>query len=258
MLLNALGHRIKLKGKISEIKPKQIQEILDSLKDSKDYEMISELGLRSMQKAIYSTENLGHFGLASKCYCHFTSPIRRYPDDTVHRVLKKIIHGVEMSGHDLIDLEKQLAREAEHSSLKERNAIECERDVEDMKMAEYMQNHIGEIFEAKVASVVPSGMYVRLTNRIEGRVHVGSLKGDYYIVDEVSQSLFGKRSGKRSRNDSGLNEKISGAKSLRFLFEQTKKRVSILYGNLRKHKNEYTSPYPPARQGSVSAHAHFL
>lgn len=199
MLLNALGHRIKLKGKISEIKPKQIQEILDSLKDSKDYEMISELGLRSMQKAVYSTENLGHFGLASKCYCHFTSPIRRYPDDTVHRVLKKIIHGVEMSGHDLIDLEKQLAREAEHSSLKERNAIECERDVEDMKMAEYMQNHIGEIFEAKVASVVPSGMYVRLTNRIEGRVHVGSLKGDYYIVDEVSQSLFGKRSGKRYR-----------------------------------------------------------
>ena len=104
-----------------------------------------------------------------------------------------------MTGRDLIDLEKQLAREAEHSSLKERNAIECERDVEDMKMAEYMQNHIGEVFEAKVASVVPSGMYVRLTNRIEGRVHVGSLKGDYYIVDEVSQSLFGKRSGKRYR-----------------------------------------------------------
>lgn len=199
MLLNALGHRIKIKGKISEIKPKQVQEILDGLKDSKDYEMVSELGLRSMQKAIYSTENLGHFGLASKCYCHFTSPIRRYPDDTVHRVLKKIIHGVEMTGSDLIDLEKQLSREAEHSSLKERNAIECERDVEDMKMAEYMQNHIGEVFEAKVASIVPSGMFVRLNNRVEGRVHVGSLKGDYYIVDDVGQSLVGKRSGKRYR-----------------------------------------------------------
>lgn len=199
MLLNALGHRIKIKGKISEIKPKQMQEILDSLKNSKDYEMVSELGLRSMQKAIYSTENLGHFGLASKCYCHFTSPIRRYPDDTVHRVLKKIIHGVEMSGRDLIELEKQLSREAEHSSLKERNAIECERDVESMKMAEYMLSHIGEIFEAKVAGVVPSGMFVRLTNRVEGRVHVGSLKGDYYIVDEVSQSIVGKRSGKRYR-----------------------------------------------------------
>lgn len=205
MLLNALGHRIKVKGKISEIKPKQLQEILDSLKDSKDYEMVSELGLRSMQKAIYSTENLGHFGLASKCYCHFTSPIRRYPDDTVHRILKKIIHGVDMSSRDLIDLEKQLSREAEHSSLKERNAIECERDVESMKMAEYMLSHIGEVFDAKVAGVVSSGMFVRLTNRVEGRVHVGSLKGDYYIVDEVGQSIVGKRSGKRYR----LGDKIT-------------------------------------------------
>ena len=199
MLLKSLGHNVKIKGKITEIKPKQIQEILDSLRDSKDYEMLSELGLRSMQKAIYSTENLGHFGLASKCYCHFTSPIRRYPDDTVHRVLKMILHGNELSGRDLIDLEKKLDREAAHSSLKERNAVECERDVEDMKMAEYMLNHIGEVFKGKVSSVVPSGMYVRLENRIEGRVHVGSMKGDYYIVDEVGQSIIGKKSGKKYR-----------------------------------------------------------
>lgn len=214
MLLKALGHNIKIKGKISEFKPKQMQEILDSLRDSKDYEMVSELGLRSMQKAVYSTENVGHFGLASKCYCHFTSPIRRYPDDTVHRVLKKIIHGVEMSGSDLVLLEKQLVREAEHSSLKERNAIECERDVEDMKMAEYMMNHIGEVFDAKVASIVPSGMFVRLTNRIEGRVHVGSLKGDYYIIDEVSQSIVGKRSGKRYRLGDEINVKCVDASKI--------------------------------------------
>ena len=199
MLLKSLGHNVKIKGKITEIKPKQMQEVLDSLRDSKDYEMLSELGLRSMQKAIYSIENLGHFGLASKCYCHFTSPIRRYPDDTVHRVLKMILHGVELSGRDLIDLEKKLEREAAHSSLKERNAVECEIDVEDMKMAEYMLNHIGEVFEAKVSSVVPSGMYVMLSNRIEGRVHVGSMKGDYYIVDEVGQSIIGKKSGKKYR-----------------------------------------------------------
>lgn len=199
MLLKSLGHNVKIKGKITELKPKQMQAVLDSLKDSKDYEMLSELGLRSMQKAIYSTENLGHFGLASKCYCHFTSPIRRYPDDTVHRVLKMILHGDELSGRDLIDLEKKLDREAAHSSLKERNAVECERDVEDMKMAEYMLDHIGEVFEAKVSSVVPSGMYVRLENRIEGRVHVGSMKGDYYIVDEVGQSIIGKKSGKKYR-----------------------------------------------------------
>lgn len=198
-LLSALGHKVKIKGKMGEFRPKQMQELLNSLKDSKDYEMISELGLRSMQKAIYSTDNVGHYGLASKCYCHFTSPIRRYPDDTVHRVLKKILYGEEMNGFDLAHLQKQLVREAEHSSLKERNAIECERDVEDMKMAEYMQSHIGEEFKAKVASVVPSGMFVRLENRIEGRVHVSSLKGDYYIIDEFSQSVVGKRSGKRYR-----------------------------------------------------------
>lgn len=196
-LLKNLGHNVKIKGKIKEIKPKQMQEVLNSMKDCSDYEMLSELGLRSMQKAIYSTENKGHFGLASSCYCHFTSPIRRYPDLTVHRVLKKILHGEEMTGKDLVHLEKQLYKEAEYASLKERNAIECERDVEDMKMAEYMKNHIGEEFIAKVASVVPSGMYVRLPNRIEGRVHISSIEGDYYIVDEASQSIFGKKSGER-------------------------------------------------------------
>lgn len=198
-VLNALGHKIKIKGKINEFKPKQMQELLLSLKDEKDYEMVSELGLRSMQKAVYSIENMGHYGLASKCYCHFTSPIRRYPDDTVHRVLKSILHGDNLSTFDLVHLSKKLEKEAEHSSLKERNAIECERDVDDMKMAEYMQEHIGEEFVAKVQSVVPSGMFVRLENRIEGRVHVSALKGDYYIVDEFSQSIVGKRSGKRYR-----------------------------------------------------------
>ena len=198
-LLNALGHNIRIKCKFSEFKPRQMQEILDKLKGAKDYEMLVELGLRAMQKAVYSIDNVGHFGLASKCYCHFTSPIRRYPDDTVHRVLKMIIHGDKMTSEDLSNLSKKLYMQAEHSSLKERNAIECERDVEDMKMAEYMMEHIGEEYTAKVAGIVPSGMFVRLSNRIEGRVHVGSLKGDYYIVDEVSQSIFGKRSGKRYR-----------------------------------------------------------
>ena len=211
MLLKALGYKIKIKGKFDEIKPKQMQSLLDSLKTSPIYDMLSELGLRSMQKAIYSTENLGHFGLASKCYCHFTSPIRRYPDDTVHRVLKMIIHGDKLDTNDISLLEKKLYREASHCSLKERNAIECERDVEDLKMAEYMMDHIGEEFEAKVASIVPSGMFVRLNNLIEGRVHVSSIKGDYYIVDELSQSIYGKRSGKRYRLGDNIFVKCVGA-----------------------------------------------
>ena len=211
MLLKGLGHNVKLNGKFSEIKPYQMQRILDDLKDSSDYEMLTELGLRSMQKAIYSTTNEGHFGLASKCYCHFTSPIRRYPDDTVHKVLKLILHGSDLTGKELQDLSKELEREAEHSSLKERNAIECERDVEDMKMAEYMQDHIGEEFDAKVAGVVPSGMFVRLENMVEGRVHVGSMKGDYYIVDEVSQMIIGKKSGKKYRLGDTVRVKCTDA-----------------------------------------------
>ena len=211
MLLKGLGHNVKLNGKFSEIKPYQMQRILDDLKDSNDYEMLTELGLRSMQKAIYSTTNEGHFGLASKCYCHFTSPIRRYPDDTVHKVLKLILHGADLTGKELQDLSKELEREAEHSSLKERNAIECERDVEDMKMAEYMQDHIGEEFDAKVAGVVPSGMFVRLENMVEGRVHVGSMKGDYYIVDEVLQMIIGKKSGKKYRLGDTVRVKCTDA-----------------------------------------------
>ena len=211
LLLKSLGHNVKINGKIKEVKPKQMQEMLNRLKDEPDYQMLCELGLRSMQKAIYSTENCGHFGLASKCYCHFTSPIRRYPDDTVHRVLKMIIHGDELSGNNLTDLEKQLVKEAEHSSIKERNSIECERDVEDMKMAEYMHQFIGEEYDGKVSGVIPSGMFVRLNNGVEGRVHIGSMEGDYYIVDEGTQSIVGKRSGKRYRLGDTVRIKVVDA-----------------------------------------------
>jgi len=198
-LLKTLGHNVKLKGKIREIEPKQIQLMLSNFKNDKNYQLLCEFGLRAMAKAEYKIENLGHFGLASKCYCHFTSPIRRWPDQAVHRILKKILNGVEFSGRELIDIEKQFEREAEHSSLKERNSIECERAVEDMKMAEYMQEHIGETYKGVIVSIVPSGMFVRLDNRVEGKVHVATLTGDYYIVDEITQTIFGKRTGKKYR-----------------------------------------------------------
>lgn len=108
-----------------------------------------------------------------------------------------IISGNELNTEELKELENKLVVEADHSSIKEKNSVECERDVDDMKMAEYMQNHIGEVFEGKVSGVIPSGMFVRLTNKIEGRVAIDAFAGDYFIVDEASQSIFGKRSGKR-------------------------------------------------------------
>ncbi len=210
-LLKTLGHNVTIKGKLNNIKPKQMQELIASLKGSKDYEVLCEQGLRAMQKAIYSTNNLGHFALASTCYCHFTSPIRRYPDLTIHRVLKMIISGNELSTEELKELENKLVVEADHSSIKEKNSVECERDVDDMKMAEYMQDHIGEVFEGKVSGVIPSGMFVRLTNKIEGRVAIDAFVGDYFIVDEASQSIFGKRSGKRYKLGDIVKVKVVAA-----------------------------------------------
>ena len=164
-----------------------------------------------MQKAIYSTQNNVHYALASRCYCHFTSPIRRYPDLTIHRVLKTILHSDQT---DLKELEAKLIVEAEHSSIKEKNSVECERDVDDMKMAEYMQDHIGEIFDGKISGVTSSGMFVRLPNRIEGRVAIDSLNGDYYIADEISQSIIGKRTKKKFRLGDLVKVKVVNASKI--------------------------------------------
>ncbi|HOO67816.1 MAG TPA: ribonuclease R [Bacilli bacterium] len=210
-LLKALGHNVVIKGNLNNVKPRQIQDLLDSLKDEKDYEMLCEKGLRAMQKAIYSTKNLGHFALASKCYCHFTSPIRRYPDLTVHRVLREIFNNRSMESDVLKDLENKLSLEAEHSSLKERNSIECERDVDDMKTAEYMESHIGEVYDGKISGVISSGMFVRLENKIEGRVAIDSIKGDYYIVNEVGQTIYGKKNGKVYKLGDSVKIKVIGA-----------------------------------------------
>lgn len=228
-LLKVLGHNVKINGKIKDITPKEMQKILNGLQGSTESSILSELGLRAMQKAIYSTQNLGHFGLASKCYCHFTSPIRRYPDLTVHRVLKTILHGTELSVTDLKELESELSKEAIHASLKERNSVECERDVEDMKIAEYMQNHIGEEYTGQISGVIPSGVFVRLPNMIEGRVAIGSMKGDYYIVDELSQSIFGKKSGIKYKLGDNVNVKVTAASKIEGTvdFEIIKKDVSI-------------------------------
>lgn len=228
-LLKVLGHNVKINGKIKDITPKEMQKILNGLQGSTESSILSELGLRAMQKAIYSTQNLGHFGLASKCYCHFTSPIRRYPDLTVHRVLKTILHGTELSVTDLKELESELSKEAIHASLKERNSVECERDVEDMKIAEYMQNHIGEEYTGQISGVIPSGVFVRLPNMIEGRVAIGSMKGDYYIVDELSQSIFGKKSGIKYKLGDNVNVKVTAASKIEGTvdFKIIKKDVSI-------------------------------
>jgi ribonuclease R len=168
-----------------------LSQALDQLQGEEEGSILRSLLLRSMQKAVYSPVNIGHFGLASKNYTHFTSPIRRYPDLMVHRLIREYIINGDVSRADY--WAKELGTILDHSSTKERTAQQCEYDVRDMKMAEYMSQFIGEEFEGVVSSVLNFGMFVELPNTVEGLVHVLEMKDDYYHYDERRLSLIGER-----------------------------------------------------------------
>ncbi|MCI8347008.1 MAG: ribonuclease R [Bacilli bacterium] len=189
--IGTLGYQIP--GDIKDFKPKAMQRLVQFLEDKKEFKILSSLLLRSMQKAIYKEENLGHYGLASQCYTHFTSPIRRYPDTTVHRLLRTYLFDKDLSQKTLRHWEEKLVYIAEHSSSKERSSIECEREVEDMKMAEYMESHIGEEFGGMISSVTNFGMFVELENLIEGLVPIRDMN-DFFHYDEERMTLIGERS----------------------------------------------------------------
>ena len=146
-----------------------------------------------MQKAVYKPENLGHYGLASSCYTHFTSPIRRYPDTTVHRLLRTYLFEKNIDMKTIKKWEEKLVYVAEHSSERERASVDCEREVEDMKMAEYMEKHIGEEFEGMISSITSFGMFVELDNLIEGLVPLRDMK-DFFHFDEEHLCLTGEKS----------------------------------------------------------------
>ena len=189
--ISSLGYVYK--GNMKDTNPKMVQGLLDYLKDKKEFKILSSLLLRSMQKAIYSAENKGHFGLASKCYTHFTSPIRRYPDTTVHRLLHTYLFDNDLSEETLRHWEQKLPVVAEIASARERASVDCEREVDDMKMAEYMEDHIGEEFEGMISSVTNFGMFVELDNLIEGLVPLRDMK-DFFHFDEANMSLVGEKS----------------------------------------------------------------
>ena len=195
--VSSLGYKIT--GKVNIKYPSSIQNVLEQLKDKKEYKILASLMLRSMQKAVYQTDNIGHFGLASKIYTHFTSPIRRFPDTTVHRLLRTYLFKGDESKKTVDYFKEYLPVLADHASQKERDAIECEREVEDMKMAEYMMGHIGEEFTGMISGVTSFGMFVELPNMIEGLVHISDIKGDYYNYDEATMSLVGQKHKKRYR-----------------------------------------------------------
>ena len=201
--VSSLGYKIT--GKVNIKYPSSVQHVLDQLKDKKEYKILSSLMLRAMQKAVYQPENIGHFGLASKIYTHFTSPIRRFPDTTVHRLLRTYLYENDQSKKTIDYFKEYLPILTEHASMKERDAIECEREVEDMKMAEYMMDHVGEEFTGIISGVTSFGMFVALPNMIEGLVHISDIKGDYYNYDERSMSLVGQKHKKRYKIGDEVN-----------------------------------------------------
>ena len=195
--ISMLGYHVV--GDRNFVYPKSMKKILDQLRDKEGFAILSTLLLRCMKKAVYKPENLGHYGLASKCYTHFTSPIRRFPDTTVHNLLRKYIFN-EPNDKELNRLieywEENLPALCDHASEKERDSIDCERDVESMKMAEYMESHIGEEYDGTISSVMNFGLFVQLDNMIEGLVHISEIKGDYYTFDETTHTLRGEKKGK--------------------------------------------------------------
>ena len=207
--LNILGYKVK--EDLHKLTPKTMQNILGQLKDKKEFHLLSALLLRSMQKAIYDTNNIGHFGIASKCYTHFTSPIRRYPDTTVHRLLHTYIFDNNINNETINFYERELPFVAEHTSGMERRSIECERAVDDMKKAEYMMDHIGEEYEGIIGSVMPFGMFVELPNLIEGLVRLDSIKGDYYTYDETTFTVRGNKDKRGFRLGDSVKVRVVAA-----------------------------------------------
>ena len=182
-LIKQMGYQIHTD--LNKITPLTMQKVLNELRDKKEFNILSDMLLRSMKKAIYSTNNIGHFGLALTNYTHFTSPIRRFPDLTVHRLLRTYLFENRIDMETINYNEKYLVDVATNSSETEVAAQEAERDVLDMKMAEYMESHIGEEYDGIISSVTNFGMFVELDNLIEGLVHISTLDGYFEYIPEL-------------------------------------------------------------------------
>ncbi|WP_210143040.1 ribonuclease R [Staphylococcus sp. GDY8P179P] len=187
---------LMIKGTGEEVHPSTLQKIQQEVEGQPEQMVISTMMLRSMQQARYDDVNLGHFGLSAEHYTHFTSPIRRYPDLIVHRLIRKYLIDKTMDDKTLNKWEEALPEIADHTSQRERRAIEAERDTDELKKAEYMVQHIGEEYEGIISSVANFGMFIELPNTIEGMVHVSEMTDDYYHFDERQMAMIGERQAK--------------------------------------------------------------
>ncbi len=202
IFISNFGYGIKTAKE--EVHPKEIQKLLGKAEGTPEEALISRLALRSMKQARYSVDCTGHFGLACKYYCHFTSPIRRYPDLQIHRIIKEHLRN-RLKENRIDHYEAILPHVAERSSKMERRAEEAERETDKLKKTEYMENHIGEHYEGVISGITSWGLYVELPNTIEGLIHVSVLKGDYFYYDEANYEMVGRDTGKKYK----LGQRIS-------------------------------------------------
>lgn len=203
--INNFGYSIKL-GK-QDIHPKELQKLLDRIEGSEEEALISRVMLRSMKQAKYSSQVCGHFGLAAKYYCHFTSPIRRYPDLQIHRIIKENIAG-KLAEKRIFHYADILPSVAQQCSKTERRAEEAERETIKLKKVEFMSKFIGEVFEGVISGVTKWGLYVELPNTIEGMVHISTIPDDYYNYDEERYELVGEATNKRYKLGQKINVKL--------------------------------------------------
>lgn len=219
--INNFGYYIKIKSGDNEVHPKEIQKLLGRIEGSPEEVLISRLALRSMKKAQYTVDCTGHFGLACKYYCHFTSPIRRYPDLQIHRIIKEQLRG-RLNEERISHYAAILPEVAKHSSDMERRADEAERETDKLKKVQYMEQRIGQTFEGVISGITSWGIYVELPDTVEGLVHVSKIEGDYFYYREETYEMTGRDTGRTYRLGQKVNVIVDGVdhftKTIDFIF----------------------------------------
>lgn len=216
--INNFGYIIRMPGGV--VHPKEVQKLLNKVEDTPEEALISRLTLRSMRQAKYSTVNAGHFGLATSYYTHFTSPIRRYPDLQIHRIIKENLHG-GLTEKRIHHYDKILPEIAAQTSALERRADEAERETDKLKKVQYMEQFVGEEFDGVISGVTNWGLYVELPNTVEGLIHINELKDDYYVLDEEHYELIGEMTRKVFKLGQAIRIQVTGcdrfAKTIDFI-----------------------------------------
>ncbi|GAB6138014.1 ribonuclease R [Halanaerobaculum tunisiense] len=207
--LHNLGYHIKGLEEKDEVHPKSLQTVLSKVEGEAEEKVVNTVLLRSMQQAHYHPQNIGHFGLASNCYSHFTSPIRRYPDLMIHRIIKEVINKGVLEQERREELQEELFSIADHCSIQERKAMDAEMESKDLKKVEYMQDEIGIEYQGVISGIMPFGFFVELDNGIEGLVHASTMADDYYHYHEDKHAFIGERTAKIYRLGDEVEVEVS-------------------------------------------------